>query len=89
MRARYASAVEQKVPILSMLLKIKDGDRKNLQAARIAEQKCTLTSPHGRLIEVPYALFEAFEELAGRNGRIEIDVRHGGVAGVRTQKVLK
>ena len=32
------------------------------QAARIAEQKCTLTSPHGRQIEVPYALFEAFED---------------------------
>ena len=59
------------------------------QAARIAEQKCTLTSPHGRQIEVPYALFEAFEDLHGRSGRIEVDVRHGGVAGVRTQKVLK
>ena len=89
MRVKHVSAAEQKAQILSMLLKIKDGDRKNLQAARIAEQKCTLTSPHGRLIEVPYALFEAFEELAGRNGRIEVDVRYGGVAGVRTQKVLK
>ena len=56
---------------------------------QVEKEKCTLTSSDGRQIEVPYALWEAFAELEGRSGRIEVDMRHGGVAGVRTQKVLK
>ena len=56
---------------------------------QVEKEKCTLTSSFGRQIEVPCALFEAFEELEGKTGRIEVDMRRGGVAGVRTQKVLK
>ena len=56
---------------------------------KIEEENCTLTTSRGKRIEVPRALWEAFEELKGKSGRIEVDVRQGKVAGVRTHKVLK
>ena len=59
----------------------------NQQMAKVAEEKCTLTGPEGKQIELPYSLFEAFEELQSSTGRIEIEVREGGVAGVRTETV--
>ena len=52
---------------------------------------CVIVSPHGRKLEVPFAIFKAIEELLQEKatGRLEIDYRMGGVAGVRVSKVIK
>ena len=59
------------------------------QPVNIRERMCTLTGPDGGQIELPYSLFEAFEKLEGGTGCIEIEVRDGEVALVRTQTPLE